>query len=284
MQVISIIPTKDDATIAANCGSVIADAGLRVLLLDLDSQPTVPSCYEVKERAQSRIYKLLAFNQRSISRPISHTATERPGITLPNDEHNQLNTLLLPASDRGLRLRHLLPVFQHRNDLMIIDVQGFRTVLFGTDVIASGAMVALVTPDIHTAPEPRRGTLQSIEDIAPYHHPGIDIPPLQLLLNRAPRDSENAHQIRQSLRIISYEKMGVDAIHTEDLAIGAFPRVATQSLPAHLGEHRRPGVGVVLATLDIIRRLATGLSQHWRMCFSHLSGKIGRRYSHVNRS
>ncbi|WNU98969.1 AAA family ATPase [Enterobacter sp. DTU_2021_1002640_1_SI_PRY_ASU_LCPMC_013] len=284
MQAIPIIPTKGDATIAANSGSVIADAGLRILLLDLDSQPTVPSYYEVKDRAQGRIYKQLAFNQRSISRPISRTATERPGITLSNDEHNQLNTLLLPASDSGMRLRNLLPVFQRRNDLMMIDIQGSCTVLFEIDIIASGAVVAPVTPGIHTAPEPRRGTLKLIEVIAPYHHPGIDIPPLQLLINQAPPDSENSRLFRPSLRMIFHEKIGEDAMHTEVLAIGALPHVATQSLPAHRGEYRRPGVGVVLATLDIIRRLATGLSQHWRVCFSHLSGKIGRRHSHVNRS
>lgn len=284
MQAISIIPTKDDATIAANSGSVIADAGLRMLLLDLDSQPTVPSYYEVKDRAQGRIYKQLAFNQRSISRLISRTATEKPGITLFNDEHNQLNTLLLPASDSRLRLQNLRPVFQHRNDLMIIDIQDSHTVLFEIGLIASGAVVAPVTPDIHTAPEPRRGTLQLIEVIAPYHHPGIDIPPLQLLINQAPPNSENARLIRPSLRMIFHEKMDEDAMHTEVLAIGALPHVATQSLPAHRGEYRRQGVGIVPAAIDIICRLATGLCPQWRARFSHFSGKIGRRYSHVNRS
>lgn len=46
MQVISIISTKGGVgktTTAANLGGLAADAGLRVLLLDLDVQPTLSS-------------------------------------------------------------------------------------------------------------------------------------------------------------------------------------------------------------------------------------------------
>ncbi|MBN0698094.1 ParA family protein, partial [Pseudomonas aeruginosa] len=49
MQVVSIISTKGGVgktTTAANLGGLAADAGLRVLLLDLDVQPTLSSYYE----------------------------------------------------------------------------------------------------------------------------------------------------------------------------------------------------------------------------------------------
>ena len=51
MQVISIISTKGGVgktTTAANLGGLVADAGLRVLLLDLDVQPTLSSYYELQ--------------------------------------------------------------------------------------------------------------------------------------------------------------------------------------------------------------------------------------------
>ncbi|CAM5215053.1 hypothetical protein CDEF62S_03014 [Castellaniella defragrans] len=50
MQVVSIISTKGGVgktTTAANLGGLAADAGLRVLLLDLDVQPTLSSYYEL---------------------------------------------------------------------------------------------------------------------------------------------------------------------------------------------------------------------------------------------
>jgi cellulose biosynthesis protein BcsQ len=59
MQVISIISTKGGVgktAVAANLGGFIADAGLRVLLLDLDAQPTLSSYYELTQRASGGIY------------------------------------------------------------------------------------------------------------------------------------------------------------------------------------------------------------------------------------
>ena len=70
MQVVSIISTKGGVgktTTAANLGGLAADAGLRVLLLDLDVQPTL-SYYELTQRAPGGIYELLAFNERDLGR------------------------------------------------------------------------------------------------------------------------------------------------------------------------------------------------------------------------
>lgn len=54
MQVVSIISTKGGVgktTTAANLGGFAADTGLRVLLLDLDVQPTLSSYFTLAERA-----------------------------------------------------------------------------------------------------------------------------------------------------------------------------------------------------------------------------------------
>lgn len=69
MQVVSIISTKGGVgktTTAANLGGLAADAGLRVLLLDLDVQPTLSSYYDLAHRAPGGIYELLAFNERGL--------------------------------------------------------------------------------------------------------------------------------------------------------------------------------------------------------------------------
>ena len=50
-----------------------ADAGLRVLLLDLDVQPTLSSYYELTQRAPGGIYELLAFNERDLGQLVSRT-------------------------------------------------------------------------------------------------------------------------------------------------------------------------------------------------------------------
>src|SRR3546814_19732667 len=61
MQVVSIISTKGGVgktTTAANLGGFVADAGLRVLLLDFDIQPTLSSYYELAHRAAGGTYEI----------------------------------------------------------------------------------------------------------------------------------------------------------------------------------------------------------------------------------
>ncbi len=286
MQVISVISTKGGVgktTIAANLGGFIADAGLRVLLLDLDIQPTLSSYYELSHRAPGGIYELLAFNERDISQLASRTAVERPGrhsVQRPASpvEHPavactgwQITAAQPPAGVRAA----LRPGFDRH--------PGFpqRASRNGRAGIQDGGFAG------HTRnsrrPEMRRGTLQLIQDIAPYRHLGIEPPPLQLLINRVPAVSSNARLIRQTLRRIFREQTGVQVLDTEVPAIEAFPRAATQSMPAHRVEHRRPTGRIAPAALDIVRALATELCPHWRERFGLVTGKIGRRHSHVER-
>ena len=137
MQVVSIISTKGGVgktTIAANLGGLVSDAGLRVLLLDLDVQPTLSSYYELAHRAPGGIYELLAFNERDLGRLVSRTIIAGLDLVVSNDHRGELNTLLLHAPDGRLRLRHLLPVLAPLYDLLLIDTQGARSVLFLRDL------------------------------------------------------------------------------------------------------------------------------------------------------
>ena len=286
MQVISVISTKGGVgktTVAANLGGFIADAGLRVLLLDLDMQPTLSSYYELTRRAPCGIYELLACNERDIARLVSRTVIDRLDVILSNDQHRQLNTLLLHAPDGRLRLRHLLPVFQPHYDLVLLDTQGAPSVLLEMAVLASEQAISPVTPEILAAREMRRGTLQLIEDIAPYRHLGINPPHLHLLLNRVPAVSANAKLIQQTLRLIFRDQEGVHVLRTEIPALEAFPRAATRGLPVHRVEHRRPTGRVAAAALDIVRGLASELCPQWQEQFALVTGKCEGRHSHVKR-
>lgn len=288
MQVISVISTKGGVgktTIAANLGGFIADAGLRVLLLDLDMQPTLSSYYELAHRASAGIYELLAFNERDVGALISRTAIERLDVVVSNDQHRQLNTLLLHAPDGRLRLHHLLPAFEPHYDLVLLDTQGARSVLLEMAVLASQQAVSPVTPEILAARELRRGTLQLLKDIEPFRRLGIVPPSLQLLMNRVPAVSANARLIQQTLRLVFRDQDNVHVLDTEVPAIEAFPRAATQGLPAHRIEKRRPAGRLAPAALEIIHRLACEICPQWKERFDAFAGKTsGRRHSHAERS
>lgn len=280
MQVISIISTKGGVgktTVTANLGGFFADAGLRVLLLDLDTQPTLSSYFEITERAECGTYELLAFNERDVARLASHTAVERLDVILSNDQHRQLATLLLNAPDGRLRLRNLLPAFEPHYDLVLLDTQGARSVLLEMAVLASDIAVSPVTPEILAARELRRGTVQLLEDVAPFRHLGIQPPPLKLLLNRVPAVSANARLIQQSLHLI-FRDTGIEILHTEIPAIEVFSRAASHDLPAHRVEYRRPTGRLAPSALEIMRDLASEICPQWEEQIGTVTGRTRGRH------
>ncbi|MFF6503482.1 ParA family protein, partial [Pseudomonas aeruginosa] len=117
--------------------------------------------------------------------------------------------LLLHAPDGRLRLRHLLPILAPLYDLVLIDTQGARSVLLEMAVLASDVALSPVTPEILAARELRRGTMQLLEDIAPYRHLGIEPPALHLLINRVHPVSANARLIQQALRDLFQDHAGI---------------------------------------------------------------------------
>jgi len=279
MQVISIISTKGGVgktTTAANLGGFLADMGLRVLLLDLDVQPTLSSYYELAHRAPGGIYELLAFNERRMEQLVSRTVISGLDLIVSNDHRGELNTLLLHAADGRLRLRHLLPTLTPHYDLMLIDTQGARSVLLEMAVLASDSALSPITPEILAARELRRGTLQLLEDITPYRHLGIQPPSLYLLINRVHPVSANARMIQQALRELFQEQDGIRVLDTTVPAIEAYLQAATLGLPAHRVESRKPTGRVAPAALDTLRVLATELLPQWRTQLFAISGRPQR--------
>ncbi|MFC4160754.1 ParA family protein [Chitinimonas lacunae] len=276
MQVISVISTKGGVgktTTAANLGGFLADAGLRVLLIDLDIQPTLSSYYSLVYRAPAGIYELLATNERTMAHLASRTIVERLDIVVSNDARGQLNTLLLHAPDGRFRLRNLLPAFRPHYDLLLVDTQGARSVLLEAAVLASDLALSPVTPEILAARELRRGTLQLFEDIASFRQLGITPPPLRLLINRTHAVSRDARQIKGALRKIFAEHESIRVLQTDVPAIEVYPRAATQGLPAHRVEIRRPTGRLAPAALDSQRALATELFPQWAERFARVDGR-----------
>lgn len=276
MQVVSIISTKGGVgktTTTANLGGFAADAGLRVLLLDLDVQPTLSSYFTLTKHAPAGIYEMLAYNEQRAEQLVSHTGIAGLDLVLSNDDRGELNTLLLHAPDGRLRLRHLLPTLAPRYDLLLIDTQGARSVLLEMAVLASDLALSPVTPEILAARELRRGTLQLIDDIAPYRHLGIEPPPLHLLINRVHPVSSNARLIQQALRQVFHNHVGVRVLDTDVPAIEAYPRAATRGLPVHRVEFRHPTGRVAPMALQTMRALASELFPQWRERFAAVTGR-----------
>lgn len=284
MRVVVVFNTKGGVgktTLVANLGGLAADADLRVLMLDLDIQPTLSSYFELSHLAFEGVYELLALNQRSLEQLISHTRIPRLDLIVSNDPLGQLGTLLLHAPDGRLRLRNLLPIFTPHYDLLLIDTQGARSVLLEMALLAADLALSPVVPEILAARELHRGTLQLLDDIAPYCQLGIQPPPLHLLINRVHPVSLDARHIQHALREVLASKTGIHVLQTSIPALDAYPRAATLQLPVHRVEYHKPRQRSAPSALDSMCDVASELLPIWAERFAQLKARQQQGADHA---
>jgi chromosome partitioning related protein ParA len=280
MRAISVISTKGGVgktTICANLAAFLADAGLRVLMLDLDTQPTLSSYFALTHQASGGIYELLANKAHNLEHLVSRTSIARLDVIVSNDEYGQLNTILKESMDGRVRLYNLMSVFAPHYDVVLIDTQGARNALLEAGVLASEQAISPITPEILSAREFHRGTLQLIDDIEPMSHQGLTAPGLHLLINRMPAVSTNARAIRDAVRVAFQNDPRVTILETEVPATDVFSRAATHRQAAHRLETRRPSGRVAPAALEIVCAMSTELWPEWREQFAHIRDTLTSR-------
>ncbi|WP_437884502.1 ParA family protein [Pseudomonas sp. LRF_L74] len=272
MDVLSIISTKGGVgktTIAANLGGYLAEAGLRVLLLDLDSQPTLSSYYAIKQRAALGAFELIAENTQSLDQLVSTTDVSGLSLIHSNDDEGRLAILLLHAPDGRLRLRNLIPSFADAFDVLLIDTQGARSVVLEMAVLASDLAVAPVTPQMLAARELRRGTLKLLAELEPYQRLGVQPPPLRLLFNQVSTETVDARVIMHSLRQAFANNSGVSLLNTIIPDRVAYRNAATLGVPVHRLPHNT--ILKSLAPAETMQSLALELLPEWAWRFGKIS-------------
>lgn len=279
MRVVSVVSTKGGVgktTVAANLGGLLADAGQRVLLLDLDSQPTLSSYYVLNHVAPSGVYELLALNLTDPAQIISSTAITGLDLVLSNDDQCRLSTLLLHAPDGRLRLRNLLDAFRAHYDLLLIDTQGARSVLLEMAILASDLALSPITPEMLAARELRRGTLKLLNELEPFHHLGIAPPPLRLLLNQVDDIKSDTRMIMRSLRETFIGTSAIQVLQTVIPDRVAYLNAASLGLPVHRVETRRPVGRRSASALETIQALAIELFPEWRQAICSVGSPLLR--------
>ncbi|MDQ0668205.1 ParA family protein [Pseudomonas sp. W2I6] len=242
MRVVSVISTKGGVgktTVAANLGGLLADVGLRVLLLDLDSQPTLSSYFALSQKAVAGAYELIALNFTAPAQIVSRTVIAGLDLVISNDDQGHLSTLLLHAPDGRLRLRSLLDNFRPSYDLLLIDTQGARSVLLEMALLASDLALSPITPEMLAARELRGGTLKLLSELGPFRHLGITPPPLRLLLNQVNAIRVDTRMIIRGLRETFAETTNISVLDTVVPDRVAYLNAASLGLPVHRIETRQ---------------------------------------------
>lgn len=266
--VLSVISTKGGVgktTTAGNLGALIADTGKKVLLIDLDTQPTLSSFFPLTYEAPKGTYELLGLNETNAEQLISKTDIPNLDLIISNDNKNSLNKMLESACDGRLRLVNLLCVINFDYDLIIIDTQGAVSASLEMAILASDICISPTPPEMLPAREFGRGTINVLSGlIKGYSHWGIQVPVVNLFINRADFTSSDSMMIAESLRSNFADNELVKVLDTVIPSIASYRKASTVGVPAHRFETKRPYSRKAPAALETLKELAIEIFPQWK--------------------
>ena len=230
-------------TLTANLGALLADLGLRVLLIDADVQPSLSKYFPLRIEAPTAGLTDLVVRGELSPDCVSPTAIPRLDIVVSDDPEASLPNWLLNRIDRGFRMRFALRAspLRDRYDCVLIDTQGALGPLQDAAVMAADVLITPITPEILSAREFRDGTLQLLARLEPGRALGAGPAPLKAVIYRQDRSTDArliAAGIRADFAGIERE---ITVLTTVVPHAKAYKEAATLRVPVHRHEPRRAG-------------------------------------------
>lgn len=283
-KVIPVVSTKGGegkSTQTANLGGFLADAGLKVLIIDGDhAQPTASSIFPLSYEAPCGLYELLmqTVNLSVADNIISRTKIDNLHLIVSNDPRNLLPTYMLNVPDGRVRLRNALssPLFDDY-DVILIDSQGAKTVMSELIILAStGEMIGMVKPVLPDVREFMRGTVTLMEDLVPYSAFGIKLPAIRMLVNCMDYTNLAAETLKQAEQIIhdkaysaQSEQIAISMLQTRIYDLTVYKQGHASGLPVHRLEKKTSRTSD--SAFDSMHKLACELFPEWKNRFDVLA-------------
>ena len=222
-------------------------------MIDADiRQPTLSSYYPLDNEAPGGIYELIAQNELDPAIIISHTSITGLDIIISNDPRGELMSLLQAAPDGVIRLRHLVRQITGY-DVILIDTIGARTIALEMVLLASDLIISPVLPEMLSAREFLRGTLQMYRDLQPFTRYGIPLPPLKAVINKLDHTNDAREIHHNLLQVLQHKQkeqkllVPTEILMTPVYASVAYRRAASLGLPVHRLDTSAPEGGQHLA-------------------------------------
>ena len=244
---ITIVSTKGGVgktTLAANLGALLADMGLRVLLIDADTQPSLSKYFPLSATAPRAGLTELIVRGQVTQTCITATLYQNLDIVVSDDPEGQLPRWLINRIDRGFRLRFALqsPEITNCYDCVLIDTQGAVGPMQDAAVLAADLLLSPVTPEVLSAREFGDGTMELLNRLEPGGAIGAALAPLKALIYRQDRTIDAraiARDIREQFAPLNGR---VSVLNTVVPHAKAYKEAATMRIPVHRHERRRRGV------------------------------------------
>lgn len=243
-------------TLTANLGALLADMGLRVLLIDADVQPSLSKFFPLATPHPPAGLTDVIVRGQVTAGCITRTIYPNLHIVVSDDPEGHLPTWLLNRIDRGFRLRFALqsPAVTGQYDCVLIDTQGAIGPLQDAALMAADILVSPITPEILSAREFKDGTMELLERLEPGSALGATLGPVKAVIYRQDRTAD-ARLIASGIREDFIRLKGrVSVLGTVVPHAKAYKEAATLRMPVHRHERRRDGV--MPSASDVMHRLA----------------------------
>ncbi|WP_147461870.1 ParA family protein, partial [Pseudomonas syringae group genomosp. 3] len=163
-----------------------------------------------------------------------------------------------------------LKAFANHFDLILIDTQGARSVMLEMVVLASDLAVSPLPPNMLSAREFNRGTLQMLDGLRPYSRLGLNIPPIKVVVNCLDATND-ARQIHDAIRVTFADSKEIEVLQSTVPASVVFRQASTSGMSAHRIEYKQPSNRRAPSALQIIRELAIEVFPQWKDLFEAMS-------------
>jgi len=256
---ISVISTKGGVgktTLTANLGALLADLGLRILMIDADVQPSLSKFYPLAVARPAAGLTELIVRGELTDACITATMYQNLDIVVADDPQGNLPYWLANRIDRGFRLRMALaasPVIASY-DCVLIDTQGAVGPLQDAAALAADKLVSPITPEVLSAREFRHGTMDLLDRLEPVGALGAPLAPMKAVIYRMDRTSDArfvAASIREDFTHLNGRVTVLDTVvpHAK-----SYKEAATLRIPVHRHEPRR--VGAMPSAYTVMHELA----------------------------
>jgi len=231
-------------TLTANLGALLADMGLRVLLIDADVQPSLSKYFPLAASRPAAGLTEVTVRGEVTEACITATMYQNLDIVVSDDPEGNLPHWLLNRIDRGFRLRFALqsPVVLDAYDCVLIDTQGAIGPLQDAAVLAADILISPITPEMLSAREFKDGTMELLDRLEPGSALGATLGPMKAVIYRQDRTTD-ARIIASGIRDDFIKFKGrVSVLDTVVPHAKAYKEAATLRIPVHRHERKREGV------------------------------------------